>query len=282
MTLAVTPSGRPCGARVTGVDLRELDDATVADVRAAWLTHRVLAFADQHLSDDDLERFARRFGPAGDDPFFEPIDGHPSIAAIHRRADETAPVFAEVWHSDWSFQPHPPDGTCLYAKIIPPVGGDTHFVDQQRALAAMPADLRRRIDGLVAVHSARGGYAPDGRYGSQADGENRAMRIITDDRAYATQTHPLVRNHPETGAETLFSTLGYIIGIEGMADDDALSLLSEVHAWQTRPEFQYHHRWEPDMLVMWDNRCVLHKATGGYDGYERLLHRITIGQRAAV
>ncbi|MFN3215776.1 MAG: TauD/TfdA dioxygenase family protein [Acidimicrobiales bacterium] len=281
MTLRVTPSGRPCGARVTGVDLRDLDGDAVADIRAAWLTHRVLAFVDQQLTDDDLERFARRFGPPGDDPFFEPIDGHPHIAAIHRRADETSPVFAEVWHSDWSFQAQPPDGTCLYAKIIPPVGGDTHFVDQQSALAAMPTDLRRRIDGVVAIHSARGGYAPDGRYGSQAEGENRAMRIITDDRAYATRTHPLVRTHPETGAETLFSTLGYIIGIEGMADDDALALLGEVHAWQTRPEFQYHHRWEPDMLVMWDNRCVLHKATGGYDGHERLLHRITIGQGIA-
>ena len=106
------------------------------------------------------------------------------------------------------------------------------------------------------------------------------MQIRPNDSAYATQLHPLIRIHAETGAETLYSTIGYIIGIDGMADDEARLLLGEMYAWQTRDEFQYQHRWEPNMLVMWDNRCVLHRATGGYDGHDRLLHRTTIGYRA--
>jgi len=157
------------------------------------------------------------------------------------------------------------------------MGGDTLFLNQAASLAAMPADLRARIDGLTVVHSARGPYAPDGFYGESDKDSNRAMQIVTSDKAYETQTHPLIRPHPETGEDTLYSTIGYIVGIEGMEQDDANALLGEVYAWQTREEFMYTHKWEANMLVMWDNRCILHKATGGYDGHERLLHRTTIG-----
>jgi taurine dioxygenase len=282
MTLAITPSGESCGASVRGVDLRtDLSDEVVGEIRQAWLDHKVLAFPDQTLADEHLESFTLRFGPFGDDPFFEPIEGHAHIAAIHRSATETSPVFADSWHADWTFQEFPPDGTCLYGKVIPPVGGDTLFVNQEMALAAMPADLRDRLAGLIAVHSARRGYSPDGVYGED-DPDARAMKIIISDEAYATQTHPLVRIHPETGASTLYSTFGYIIGIEGMSEDESDGLLGEVYAWQTREEFRYRHRWAADMLVMWDNRCVLHRASAGYDGHERLLHRTTIGYNAAV
>ena len=285
MGIDVTPSGQACGATVRGVDLRDLDDAATAAIRSAWLDHKVLAFPDQDLTDDDLESFTLRFGPFGVDPFFASIDGHPNIAAIRRTANETSSLFAENWHADWSFQEFPPDGTCLYGKTIPPVGGDTLFTNQQAALEAMPSELRERIEGRIAIHSARGGYAPDGTYGDD-DGSDRSMKIRPSEDAYATQLHPLIRTHPETGAETLYSVLGYIIGIDGMdtdADVDAArALLGELYHWQTRDEFQYRHQWEPGMLVMWDNRCVLHRATGGYEGHERLLHRTTVGYNADV
>ncbi len=282
MSLDINPSGEACGATVQGVDLAaDLSDEIIAEIRAAWLDHKVLAFPDQKLTNADLERNTLRFGPFGDDPFFAAIDGHPNIAAIQRLADETSSLFAENWHADWSFQEYPPDGTCLYGKVIPPVGGDTLFANQQMALEAMPADLRSRIEGQKAIHSARGGYAPDGTYGDD-DVDTRSMKIKPSDDAYATQLHPMIRTHPETGAETLYSVLGYIIGFDGMDDDDARDLLFDLYAWQIRDEFQYRHRWEPNMLVMWDNRCVLHRATGGYDGHDRLLHRTTIGYNPEV
>ena len=282
MTIEVTPSGQVCGAAVRGVDLtRPLAPDVVAEIRSAWLQHRVLSFPDQAISDTDQERFTLYFGPFGDDPFFEPIDGSDHIAAIHRRADETSSIFAEAWHADWTFQAFPPDGTCLASKIIPPVGGDTLYADQVAALAAMPSELRERIEGKTAIHSARVGYAPDGLYGDD-DADDRAMRIVSSDAAYATQTHPLIRVHPETGDEAIYSSLAYIIGLEGMEHDEFTELMIEVYKWQTRDEFVYRHVWEPDMVTMWDNRVVLHRATGGFDGHERLLHRTTIGYNADV
>ena len=277
MAINVVKSGQACGATVAGADLTApLDTETVAEIRAAWLKHHVLAFPDQAMTDDDLERFTLAFGGFGDDPFIAPIGGRDHVIAVERRADETAPLFAENWHSDWSFQATPPSGTCLFGVQIPPMGGDTLYVNQHAALDAMPADLRARLDGKMAVHSARGGYAPDGTYGAHDQATDRSMDIRPSDEAMATQLHPIIRKHPETGRLGVFSCIGYIIGIDGMADNAARELLGELYAWQTRDEFQYRHVWQQDMLTMWDNRSVLHRATGGYDGHHRLLHRTTI------
>jgi len=272
----IEPSGQACGATVRGLDLSQpLAPETISAIRKAWLAHHVLAFPNQRMSDDDLERFTLAFGGFGADLFIAPIPGREHIIAVERQADETSPLFAENWHSDWSFQAQPPAGTCLYGIEIPPVGGDTLFANQHAALAAMPGALRARIEGRMAVHSARRAYAPEGFYG-EGDKAKRSMDIRPSRDAEATQLHPLIRKHPETGREGLFSCFGYIVGIEGMDDAEAVPLLIELYQWQGREEFQYRHHWEPDMLLMWDNRSLLHAATGGYDGYHRLLHRTTI------
>lgn len=276
MKLDITPSGQACGAAVRGVDLsKPLAKEAVAAIRAAWLEHQVLAFPDQNLTDEQLEDFTLHFGPFGEDPFIAPIPGHPHIIAVKRAANETSPIFAESWHSDWSFQARPPQGTCLYGKTIPPAGGDTLFTNQYLALEHMPADLRRRIEGKRAIHSAKNAYAPTGMYGKGDTG--RSMDIRPSEDAQATQTHPIIKAHPETGRQSLFGCAGYIVGIEGMDQQEGWDLITEIYRWQTRPEFQYRHKWSKDMLVMWDNRCTLHMATGGYAGHDRLLHRTTIG-----
>ncbi|WP_439545563.1 TauD/TfdA dioxygenase family protein [Sandarakinorhabdus sp.] len=273
--MRITMTGQACGAHVTGVDLSApLDGSTIAAIRAAWLQHHVLVFPEQHLSDDALEAFTLAMGGFGDDPFIAPIPGRKHIIAVARDADETAPVFAENWHTDWSFQARPPAGTCLYGITIPPIGGDTLFANQHLALDEMPPELRARIEGLVAIHSAQKAYAPDGFYG--AGDKGRSMDIRPSDAARATQTHPFIRSHPETGRPGLFGCLGYIIGFVGMSDAEALPLLTELYHWQGQAQFQYRHRWQPNMLVMWDNRSVLHAATGGYQGHARRLHRTTI------
>jgi taurine dioxygenase len=278
MQMTITPSGQACGALVTGVDLgADLPGDLIAGIRTAWIQYGVLAFPDQFIDDDDLERFTRYFGNCGDDPFIQPIPGRKHIIEIQRKADETSSLFAEAWHSDWSFQSNPPAGTCLYGIIIPESGGDTLFANQYQALAEMPSTLREKIEGRHAIHSAAGGYAPDGLYGSADEGSGRSMRVKSSEAARDTVLHPLIKVHPETGQESLFGCMGYIIGIEDMAQEAALALLQELHHWQTSEQFQYRHQWSGNMLVMWDNRSVLHRATGGYEGHDRLLHRTTIG-----
>ncbi|MDX1735646.1 MAG: TauD/TfdA family dioxygenase, partial [Halioglobus sp.] len=272
--IEVQPSGQACGAQVRGVDFSQAVDAdTLRAVRAAWMEHHVLAFPDQHLRDPDLERITAYFGALGEEPFFGTIEGSDHVVELSRLADEKAPLFAENWHSDWSFLAQPPIGTLLYSLVIPPVGGNTGFINQQRALAAMPAELRRKLEGRSVRHSAAAAYAPDGMYGDRDTESDRSMKIIYAESAREEQVHPLITRHPESGNDTLLGCIGYICGIEGMEDAPAQELLLELFNWQTREEFQYTHEWQPHMLVMWDIRSVLHRAYGGYEGHDRILHR---------
>ena len=277
MTLTITPTDSSCGAVVTGIDLSgELSPDLVAEIRGHWLEHKVLVFPEQALSPDQLVHFTRYFGEIGEDPFFGHIDENEHIAAVQRNADETTPIFAEIFHSDWSFLDVPPAGTVLYGITIPPVGGNTLFADQVAAYEGLPDDLRKQADELIAVHSAALGYAPDGLYGESDQDSGRSMKIIFSEKARETCEHPFVRTHHETGKRALFSSAAYIQSFVGFEREDGAALAAEYYAHQTREEFVYSHRWDRNMLVMWDNRSVLHSATGGYDGYDRLLHRTTI------
>lgn len=268
-----SPSG--CGALVTDIDLKQsLSVDLISELRAVWVQHQVLGFPDQFLALEDLERFAEAFGEFGDDPFFDSIAGHPHIAEVRRDALETTPLFAESWHSDWSFLAKPPTATLLHGQVIPPQGGDTLFADQYAAWDALPEDLKALISGRNGIHSARNGYARDGLYGEQDVG--RSMAIRYSDEALKTQVHPMVKAHPESGRMALFVNPGYTIGIEGLAEAEARALLMQLFAHQTQDAFIYRHQWSAGMLTLWDNRCVLHAATGGYEGFDRLLHRITI------
>jgi taurine dioxygenase len=248
----------------------------IAELRAQWLEHKVLIFPKQQLTPSQLVEFSQQFGEIGEDPFFDHIDEHPKVAAVQRDADEKTAIFAEIFHSDWSFLALPPAGTVLYGITIPPTGGETLFADQMMAYQQLPDDLRDRVEGLVAIHSAALGYAPDGAYGKDDQALGRSMKILPSERARDTQAHPLIRTHHENGSKALFSSAAYITGFEGMAREESEALLMSLYAHQTQPQFIYSHRWEAGMVVMWDNRSLLHAATGGYDGHDRLLYRTTI------
>lgn len=277
MTLTITPSNACCGATVTGIDLsKPLTGDEIVYCKQALLDYRVIAFPEQQLDDNALERASQGFGPFGDDPFIAPISGRQHIIAVQRKAHEQAPIFAENWHTDWSFQAQPPAATCLYGITIPPRGGDTWYADQEAAANALSVDLRNAIAGRRAIHSAKMPYAPEGVYGAADRATDRSMDIRADASAEAVMLHPMLSPHPETGRERIFGCVGYIIGIEGVPDDEALDILMRLLAHQTQDEFVYKHQWQPQMLVIWDNRSVLHKATGGYEGYDRLLHRTTV------
>jgi taurine dioxygenase len=222
---------------------------------------------------------ALTIGPFGTDPYFGSVPGHPHIAQVRRDADEKTKIFAESWHSDWSFLAPPPQATLLYGNVIPPVGGDTLFANQYDAWDALSPAMKNLLRDKQGIHSARRGYSREGMYGERDQG--RSMDIKFDDSALATQLQPIARMHPETGRTALYVSPGYTIGIAGMDDAQAQPLLMELFRHQVREDFVYRHRWQPGMLLLWDNRCLVHAATGGYDGHARLLHRITVAEAVA-
>ena len=276
--LQITPHANDFGARIEGVSLAEVsaaaDAPTIAALRVAWVKHRVVYFPEQPLSHPQLERFTRVFGAFGDDPYVKPIDHHNNILEIRREPDEQVSPFGGSWHSDWSFQAAPPSATILHAKIIPPVGGDTHYADGVRAYEALDPGLRDEIDGLTAIHSARRPYSHEGY--KRTGGDERSMTILPSDAAWETQRHPVVRVHPESGRRVLWVNPVYTLSIDGMPEAESDALLGRLYAHALSDEFIYKHEWAQNMLTMWDNRSVQHCAQGGYDGHRRVLHRTTV------
>ena len=268
------------GVIVHDLDLTQpLDTGTLTALRQTWLEHQLLVIPSQSISISDLERFAHSMGPYGEDPYFEAMPGHPHVAQVRREANETTRIFAEAWHSDWSFMVSPPAATVLLGSIIPPTGGNTLFANQYAAWEALPDGVKSRLRDAMGIHSARRGYARDGAYGEKDREAGRSMAIRYDDSALKTQLQPIARIHPETGRTALYVSPGYTLGIEGWSEKESEDMMMFLFQHQTQAEFVYSHKWSADMLLMWDNRCLIHAATGGYEGHRRLLHRITIAER---
>ena len=279
MSITVIPTGEACGAYIENIDLTQpLSEEVVEQIRQAWAEHHVIIFRNQQLSDDDLERISASFGNLAIDPFVKSIEGRKHMISIQREADETSPIFADIWHADWTFKSDPPYATCLYSIEVPPQGGDTLYANQVLALEEMPEELRSRLEGKLAIHSARMGYSKKGSYGDKF--KSKSMEVTASDEALETETHPFIIKHPVSGKDSIYgSAIAYIIGIADMPTKDAMSLVMELQRWQVQEQFVYTHKWEKDMLVMWDNRSVLHKATGGFEGHRRELHRTTISEK---
>ena len=280
-TIAVTPQPSGFGAEITGLDLtRPLPPEVLAEVKAAWARHGVVAFPDQPMSLDALEAFTLAMGGFGHDPYIKPMAGHPNVLELRREPDEKATNFGAGWHSDWSFQATPPAATLLHSKVIPPVGGDTLYVDAARAYEALSPTMQAMLAPLRAIHSARQSYGTKGVFSK--DTEKRTMQIIVSEEADASLTHPLVRTHPVTGRKALFVSPVYTVGIEHLTPEEAKAILGFLFAHLTQDQFIYRHRWREQMLLMWDNRCTMHFAEGGYDGHLRLMHRTTVAGDAPV
>jgi taurine dioxygenase len=279
LSLSVAAQAGGLGARLSGIDLSEpLEQSTVDEIRAQWLTHKVVYFHDQPLTHLALARFTQYFGDFGVDPYVESIAEHDHILEVRREASEQASPFGGSWHSDWSFQQCPPSATILHAKVVPPVGGNTHFADGAKAYRQLSPSQRLTIDGLEAIHSARRPYSHEGFLAG--GGKKRSMKIRPNDDALETQYHPLVRTHPETQEKVLWVNPVYTIGIRGMPDQQANKLLQTLFKHLTLPECLYQHQWQANMLAMWDNRSVVHCAQGGYDGHQRIMHRTTVAGTA--
>ena len=270
-----TDSVSDLGIEIKGLNLNsKLPKEVIEKIRSAWLENGVAVFPNQDLTHDQFENFSLEFGNFGDDPFLGGLEEKPNIVEVKRLASEKASPFGGGWHSDWSFQSNPPAATFLLSKIIPPVGGDTLFANTQKAYDDLDDEMKLKINNLKVVHSAKLPYADDGFYATEK--ETRSMNIITSKEAKKEQIHPLVKTHPETQKKGLFINPVYTSRILDVPDEESFLLLSTLYEHMTQEKYVFRHKWSENMLLMWDNRTVMHMAEGGYDGYDRLLHRITI------
>jgi taurine dioxygenase len=274
--LTVIPTGAGLGAEVSGVDLRTIDDDGFAAIHRAWLDHLVLLFRDQRLGDDDLIAFSRRFGELDWAPVQETgrrfVDGRPELYVVSNVVENGIAIGSlgageAVWHTDMSYLADPPKASMLYALEIPPSGGDTGFANMYAAYESLPDDLKRRAAGLRVKH--------DGTYNS--GGYLRAGVTATDDpRAAPGMLHPLVCTHPETGRRCLYLGRRRNAYIEGLPLEQSETLLDEIWRYASRAEITWYNRWRVGDLVLWDNRCTMHRRDPFDPGSRRIMHRTQI------
>lgn len=274
------------GAEVSGVDLRRpLDDQTFAAVRQAFLDHSVLIFRDQDIDDEQQIAFSERFG-ALEPISFSVAAQHPFVYALSNVGDDGRVVEADSerhtflvgnsrWHTDSSFKAVPAKASLLSAREVPTrAAADTLFASMRVAYEALPEPEKRRLAGLKGRHS----YG----YTLTHFGKHRKAGVKDEEMSTVPPVeHPLVRTHPDTGKKTLFVS-GHIESIVGMPVDEGRALIEELIAWCTRPECVYTHKWRCHDLVMWDNRCALHRATVIPTDEPRVMHRTTIAGEGPV
>jgi taurine dioxygenase len=270
------PTGAALGAEVKRGDLRNLDDTGFTRVLQAWHDHSVLLLRGQTLSDHELIAFSRRLGDLDLAPIQETgrrfVEGLPEIYIVSNVKVNGEPIGSlgdgeAVWHTDMSYLDIPPKASLLYALEVPKTGGNTSFSTMYGIYDALPAKLKERIGGLTIKH--------DGTYNS--GGYVRRGVAPTDDPMTSPgAVHPLVCTHPVTGRRMLY--LGrrrnaYLVGLK-LAESEAV--LDELWSFVNRPEFAWEHVWRVGDLVLWDNRCTMHRRDAFDPNSRRIMHRTQV------
>jgi taurine dioxygenase len=278
--MTVIPSGAALGAEIQNVKLSSLSDQVFDQIQRAWLEHLVVLFRGQQLALEDLIAFSRRFGELDWAPVQETgrrfVEGHPEIYVVSNVVENGVPIGSlgageAVWHTDMSYLEHPPKASMLYAVEIPPAGGDTHFCNMYLAYESLPEALQRRVSGLALKHDATynsGGYV---RQGSAATDDP-----VTSSGVY----HPVVVTHPETGRRALYLGRRRNAYIGGLPLAESEELLDELWSYAARPGIAWSHQWRPGDVVLWDNRCTMHRRDSFDPASRRVLYRTQIKSAA--
>ena len=279
MKPVVTKSGAACGAEIACDLAQDLDDETFWEIQSAFHNNIVVVFRQQTLSNERHIEFSRRFGELEIHIVKKYLlPGYPEILLISNIRNEQGEHIGLAdagftWHSDTSYRRRPSRCSLLYAKEVPerdgqPLG-DTVFANAIAAYEALPESMKRRLDGLKAIH----------RYSARRRVADSPRPKLTREQLDETPdiAHPIVRTHPYTGSKSLYITAGECVGIEGMPDDEAVELIAELDTHCVRPEFLYRHKWQVGDLLMWDNTSSMHLAICDYALPERrLMHRTTV------
>ena len=266
--IEVHPVSGALGAEIRGVDLsRPLEPDLLAEIRRAFLDHLVICFRDQELTPREELAFARQMGEPMPYPQLEGLRGFPLITEVIKREQERV-NFGGVWHSDTAYLESPPKASQLYAIEVPPHGGDTIFANQYIAYETLSQGLRGTLAGLAAVNTSS---KPE-----IARTRDDRLRDKGEELKVLSAVHPVARTHPETGRKALYVNRGHTIRFEGWTERESRPLLDYLFDHQVRPEFTCRIRWEKGTLTLWDNRCAQHLPLNDYQGFRRLMHRVTL------
>jgi taurine dioxygenase len=250
------------GAEIGGVDLAApLGNDTFAAIHQALLDNCVIFFRDQVITPEQHIAFARRFGPISIHPYAASVPGHPEVMRVFKEKDDKV-NFGGGWHSDMTFMEKPPLGSILYAKEVPPYGGDTMFANQYLAYDALSPGIAQ--------------YGVDGRSEASQNNSKRSMKPATSEDAAEEVVHPVVRTHPETGGKTLYVNVGFTQRFEGWTKKESQPLLRWLYEHCAKPEFTCRFTWAANSVAFWDNRCTQHYALNDYHGFRREMNRVTV------
>lgn len=269
--IEVSPLCGALGAELTGVDLsKDLSDDVMAEIRRALNEYLVIFFRDQNLTPDQQKNFGRRFGTLNIHPVYEPLEGHPEILPVVKEADALDNI-GDTWHSDATFLPEPPMGSILYAREVPPFGGDTLFANMYLAYEMLTDGMRRMLTGMSAVHSDAILTADNSERNATRSTKLKAGKLEVKETV-----HPVIRTHPETGRKGLFINEPFTDRFEGMSKKESQPILEYLLNHIKSPQFTCRFRWQVGSIAFWDNRCTHHYALNDYHGHRREMHRVTV------
>jgi|TARA_A100001037_G_scaffold302270_1_gene333508 taurine dioxygenase len=259
------------GAEISGIQLDNLNENAVAEIKEAWLEHKVLVFRDQEISTEAHIAFGKNFGDLEIHPFADNLEDHPEIIVLEAGGDSPRQNYnaAKDWHIDVSFREKPPMGSILRGKVIPEKGGDTRFSNAAAAYENLDPEIKARVDELSAVNDYTKMFGPSTRFNSEESHEENI-------KEYPPVLHPVIRTHPETGKRSIFTNNFFTSHIEGVDGEESDYLLGKLAEAIRDPSIQFRVQWEPETFVMWDNRCVHHVATDDFLPLFRRMERVTI------
>lgn len=273
---AVIPTGKGCGAEITGVDLTDFNDGQFETIEHALLEHGVVVLRAQQLDNQDLVDLGKRFGPLeppGVSIIGKPyIDEFPDILVISNIVENGQPqgnlgAGEATWHTDMSYRERPISYAILTAVELPAVGGNTYFANQYLAYETLPEDMKRKLEGKLVIH--------DETYNS-AGQLRKGFKEIADPRQAPGAKHPIFRTHPVTGKKALYLGRRLNAYIVGMQLEESEQLLDDLWTHASRPEFVWGHEWRMGDVIIWDNRCLIHRRDAFDPAMRRKLHRVQV------